>query len=234
MDMEKQLLAVRLMAKQYEERGYAVTLAPASSAIPFSLGSYIPTILAEHGDEHLIIDIKTAGARVNPDAYFQLNTQIEQHPGWRFLIATLPEGDLEEELSEPVQNLSEEAIRARLKSIDRLGDGPEMATLVVPPLWTAFIASLRLLLASEGIPANGYSDLSLLNKAYSEGLLSFEEYEVARHLMVMRNRTVHSLDILETPVRAQLREIIETVLSRLAPPVALSVSDQNRFYATRL
>lgn len=115
MNMEKEPLAVRLIAKRYEERGYAVTLAPPSSAIPFSLGSYIPTILASRGDEHLVIEVKMAGTIVDPDAYFQLDAKIQQHPGWRFLIATLPEAELEEELSGSAKNLSAESIRAELK-----------------------------------------------------------------------------------------------------------------------
>lgn len=217
MNLTKELRAARLIAKRYEDRGYIVTIEPPSSAIPFELVNYRPDILAIRGDEHLIIDIKTAGTRGDPEAYFRLDEQMQQHPGWRLLLVTVTEAELDESVS-GATNYSVESIRTRLQSIDRLGDDPEIATLVLPPLWTAFIAALQLLLANEGIVANGHTDLSLLNKAYSEGLLSFEEHEAGRRLMALRNRTVHSLDILDTSAeRGQLRQMIESILYRVAP-----------------
>jgi hypothetical protein len=51
MHMMKELGAVRLIAKRYEELGYVVTLWPPPSSIPFSVGNHIVDILATKGDE---------------------------------------------------------------------------------------------------------------------------------------------------------------------------------------
>jgi hypothetical protein len=218
MNIAKELRAERLIAKRYEELGYTVTLEPPSSAIPFPLGSYRPDILAIRGTENLIIEVKTAGARVDPEIYFRLDEQVQQHPGWRFLLVTVNGAELDEPTSGTAENLSVESIRKRLKSVARLGDDIEIATLVLPALWTAYVASLRLLLVNEGIEGQGYSDLSLLNKAYSAGLISFDEHEAGRRLMALRNQAVHSLDTLSTTAECmQLRQMIEEILNRLSP-----------------
>lgn len=225
MNLTKGLRAERLIAKRYEERGYSVTLEPPPAAIPFPLGSYHPDILATRGDEHLIIDVKSAGARVDPEVYFELDGLIQKHPGWRFLLVTVTEAELEESVSNTSINLSSESIRARLRTIDRLVDDAELTTFVLPTLWTAYVAALGLLLENEAVPINGYTDLSLLNKAYSAGSISFDEYEAGRALMSLRNRAVHSLDILGTPAECrQLRKMIDDILDRLMPTAAATMA----------
>lgn len=221
MNLHKELRAERLIAKRYEERGYVVTFGPPAAAIPFSLGNYRPDILASRGDEHLIIDVKSGGERVDPEIYFKVDELVQQHPGWRFLLATVSDAELEEGVSSTAGNSSADAIRARLRSTDRLVDDAETATFVLPVLWTAYVAALGLLLEQEAIPINGYSDLSLLNKAYSAGSISYDEFEAGRGLASLRNRAVHSLDALATPAEChQLRKMTDDILDRLMPTAA--------------
>jgi Holliday junction resolvase len=86
MNMMKSLQAERLIAKQYEERGYVVTLGPPPSRIPFPLGDHIPDILATKGSENILIEVKAPGARTDSDSYFRLDQQAQQHPGWQFML----------------------------------------------------------------------------------------------------------------------------------------------------
>lgn len=224
MNLYKELRAERLIAKRYEESGYTVSLGPTVAEIPFSLGNFRPDILASRGDEHLIIEVKSSGERVDPEVYFKVDELLQQHPGWRFLLATVSEAELEESVAGTAGNASADAIRARLRSIDRLVDDAEMATFVLPTLWTAYVAALGLLLEKEDIPINGYTDLSLLNKAYAEGLISVDEYEAGRGLMSLRNRAVHSLDTLATPSECgKLRKMTDDILDRLMPTAASSL-----------
>lgn len=218
MNLYKELRAERLIAKRYEERGYAVSVGPTVAEIPFSLGNFRPDILASRGDEHLIIEVKSSGERVDPEIYFKVDELVHQHPGWRFLLATVSEAELEECVSSATSNASAHEIRARLRTIDRLVDNAETAPFVLPTLWTAYVAALGLLLEKEAVPNNGYTDLSLLNKAYAVGLISVEEYETGRSLLSLRNRAVHSLDNFGTPDECRrLRKMVDDVLDRLMP-----------------
>jgi hypothetical protein len=141
------------------------------------------------------------------------------------LLATVSEAELEDSVAGTAGHASADAIRSRLRTIDRLVDDAEMATFVLPTLWTAYVAALGLLLEKEAIQMNGYSDLSLLNKAYAAGSISFDEYETGRALMSLRNRAVHSLESLATPAECrQLRKMSDDILNRVMPTAAASVA----------
>jgi hypothetical protein len=181
--------------------------------------------LPSRGDEHLIIDVKSGGERVDPEVYFNVDELVQQHPGWRFLRATISDAELEERVSSVVGKSRADTIRARLRSIDQRVAHAEMATFVLPVLWTAYVAALGLQLESEAIPIHGYSDLSLLNKAYAAGAISFDEYEAGRSLMSLRNRAVHSLDTLASPAECgQLQKRTNDILDRLMPTAASSLA----------
>ena len=225
MNNTKGFLAQRLIAKRYEDRGYAVTLEPPSAAIPFSIGKYNPDILATKGDEHIIIEVKTAGARVDPEAYVRLGEEIHQHPGWQFLLVTVAESELEDVDLSVSGNVDLESIRGRLRAVERLIGDPEMAIITLPVLWTVYISAIKILLVDEGANIDGYSDYSLINKAYSDGIVSFDEYEAARRLMDLRNRAVHSLEIVVNSADSeQLWKMIQDLLTRISSSRPSSVS----------
>ncbi|MFM9438399.1 Holliday junction resolvase [Janthinobacterium sp. CG_23.3] len=214
----------RLIAKRYEEQGYVVTLNPESSALPFAIGNYRPDILAIKGDDKIIIEVKSAGAKIDSDAYFRLDREVQRHPGWRFLLVTVDEADLQEHDPNGTSSVSIEKIQEHLRNIDRVAEKPELATLVLPKLWMVYLSALRLLALNEGLDVQNCSDLSFLNKAYSTGMLSFDEYESARRLMSLRNEAVHRLDTFETPADwKQLRQMVDGVLGRLSVSSAATV-----------
>ncbi len=73
------------LARQYEARGYTVRVEPAREAVPFDLGGYRPDLLAEKGDEHLLVELKTGGPL--PISYLQQIVEtVRQHSGWRFIL----------------------------------------------------------------------------------------------------------------------------------------------------
>lgn len=232
MNMLNGLRAERLIAKRYEDRGYIVTLGPPRSAIPFGLGNYLPDILATKGDENILIEVKTVGARTDSEAYFRLDQEVQQHPGWRFLLVTVSDAELQENASNVAGNVDVETIRDSLRNMDQLLDDPKMSGLVMPSLWMAYVSALRLLGVGEESGIDGFSDYSLINKAYSDGVISFDEYEDARRLMTLRNRALHSLETAATPADCrQLRQLVRTLLDRLefaSPPAELSGAAQSK------
>ena len=219
MTVIKGIQAERLIANRYEELGYAVTIDPPRSAIPFSLGKYRPDILATKAEENLLIEVKGAGARPDPQVYLSLAQEVEQHRGWRFLLVTVPDAELQDSSPSISRDLSADAIRARLLQLDQLLENPETAELVLPYLWTAYIAALEGLASLDGIELGDCTDLSLVNKLYSGGITSIDEYERGRHFLRLRNRAVHSLETVATPTECkELRLMVERVLKRLNNP----------------
>lgn len=211
----------KLIAKRYEEQGYVVTLDPPSSAFPFSLGNYKPDILATKGDESIVIAVKLAGAPVDSDAYLRLDQEIQHHAGWRFLLATVNEAELQDLHSGGVGNIDIQRIRDYLEKIDNIAEKEELAVLVLPQLWNVYLSALRLLASRDGGGGEDCSDLSFLNQAYAAGILSFDAYESARRLLNLRNHAAHSLDSLETISDwRELRKMVDAVLMQLSATAA--------------
>lgn len=206
----------RLIAKRYEEQGYVVTLDPPHSAFPFALGSYRPDILAVKGDQKIMIDVKSAAAKVDTEAYLRLDQEVQKHSGWRFLLVTVTEAELQDQTISITGSPNIERITEHLKKIDKIAGEPELAEMILPHLWTVYISALRLLALQDGLKAENYSDLSLLNQAYSTGMLSFDEYESAKQLLKIRNHAAHSLDTFDTTADwKQLRQMVDALLERL-------------------
>jgi len=219
MNVSRGVRAERLMAKRYEESGYAVQMDPPPAAIPFSLGSYRPDILATKGNEHLLIEVKRSGAKVDERALMKIDQEVQQHPGWRFLLVTVAEEELEEPSSVVLVSTDVTAIRGYLQKIDRLIGIPDAAGLVLPQLWLTYISALRLALTRDGVPLDGATDLSVINRAYSEGLVSIEEYEAGRRLLKLRNEAAHNFQSDVTLANThELRSMIDAHLARLELP----------------
>lgn len=217
------LRAERLIAKRYEERGYAVTTEPPPSAIPFSLGNYKPDILAIKGKENLLIEVKSPGARIDSQVYLRVDEEVQRHPGWRFFLITVDDDELREFAAGTSSNLSVnmsvEAIRERVQQMDPLLETPKLAGFLLPHLWLAYVSALRLNAAREGVSQEGLTDLSLINRAYSEGITSIGEYEAGRRFLNLRNETVHNLERNATEHECkELRRMIDVVLHRLEHP----------------
>lgn len=208
--------AERLIGKRYEENGYAVTYGPKKEWIPFDLGTYTPDILAIRGEENLLIEVKTKRSSVDIDRYRRVDKEVQRHPGWRFLIVTVPDLEtLTSQGSRPDENVSVERIERVLEQIDKITAVSDLPALVLPQLWTAYISALRLTSPpQQNEPL--LSDLSFLNQAYSTGLISYEEYESAKNLMNLRNSAAHSLDSSATQDDVTtLRGMVEHALVRL-------------------
>lgn len=224
MNMTNGYRSERLIAKRYEEQGYVVSIEPPASAFPFPLGNYKPDLLATKGDDNLIIEVKSAGARSNSDTYFRFDQEVQRHPGWKFLLVTVSDADLQEQASETTHRVDIAKIQEHLRNIDQVAEKPELAILVLPGLWTAYMSALRLLASHEGIDDESYSDLSFLNKTYTLGLLSYDEYDSAKRLMKLRNHAVHNLEPLEAlDDWKQLRQMVDALLQRLNAAPVLAV-----------
>lgn len=215
MSVTDSLRAEKFVAKQYEDQGYTVTFEPAQSEIPFPLHGYRPDILATKGSERLLVEVKRAGTRVEPSRYVSIGEEAARH-GWKFLIMTVTPEQLSPPTETPAVLPDVAAIQERLQEIDDIHNVIRNPTLVLPALWVAYISALKSVCQKEGIRLGEITDLSLINKAYSEGVLSVEEYENARMFLKLRNEAVHSVtSAMSGDQYALLREMLDDLLAKL-------------------
>ncbi|WP_423596711.1 hypothetical protein [Roseateles sp. MS654] len=195
MNIEKARKAERLIARRYEMQGYAVTIGPSAEQIPFSLNGYRPDLLATNGKEQLLVEVNTSGTRLDTDLILSADREVQRHPGWKFLIVTVPDDQLIDDASSgpPPGAVTPRGIGARLAEIDRLGIRADTAGFAVPALWTVIVVSLRSLLSRGGEAVERYTDLSLVNRAYSFGYISSEDHEALKRFLALRNEEVHGL-----------------------------------------
>jgi hypothetical protein len=217
MSIHKAVEAERLVAKRYEELGYAVTTEPPLSAIPFALAGYQPDILAERGDEHLLIEVKRASSKVDPKRFLLVDEEVNRHPGWRFLIVTIADEELDPQSENmPADDLSVEEVRQHLQVLDSLSGSGASLGLLLPQLWAAYSVSLRLLLNRQGVSIERQTDLSLINRAYSEGVVSFQEHQAAKRFLSLRNESAHRLNpVVPDADWRELRSLVDALISRL-------------------
>lgn len=216
MNMRDMLRAEKIIAKRYEEMGYSVTFEPSKDQLPFSLNNYTPDILATKGDEHILIEVKSSNSRLNPLIIKQVDDVIQNYAGWRFLIATVTEEDLIESANKTASNASIEQIESMLQKIDLLSQLEDTSRFIMPQLWVVYISALRNLCKIEKVPTESLTDSSLLNRAYSDGIISTEELSSAKRFMKLRNNIVHSLDLDINPEDCQeFRSLIDQTIKRI-------------------
>lgn len=209
-DSEQQYNAkVAALAVEYERNGYTVQRQP-RAPLPFDLGSYRPDLLAEKGDEHLVIEVKSSQAPISLSYFRDLVETIRQQPGWRFLLVIdSPTQDAASLLREP---LSWQGITDRLahaEHLQELGES-EAATLI---FWTALEGLLRRYAESIGLPLGHLPVTALLNYLYSEAELSFEQFDKAKKLMASRNQLAHGF---QTQGAAQYASELQELIKELA------------------
>jgi Holliday junction resolvase len=190
--------AARIVAKELEDDGYAVLFKPSPEQIPFSLGSYIPDLLATKNNDNLIIEIKTRDKpsidRLN--RYRKVAEIIQTHPDWKFLIKTLAE-TTEKSKTSLAQVISLEEIHQYLDKVKKIGlISPEFA---IPYLWNTIIALLRHQAVDVHIEYSELTDRSLINQLYTLGQISAEQHATLLKWDVLRNHAAHDLEFSVKP-----------------------------------
>ncbi|MNF98985.1 hypothetical protein D3C84_818670 [compost metagenome] len=154
--------------------------------------------------------------------FFRVDEEVQRHPGWQFLLVTVADEELQELSTSTTANLNEGVVQERLQQLDLLLKTDMPVGFLLPALWVAYVTALRLLVAHEGYlegaSQENLTDFSLINKAYSEGVTSIDEYQSARRFLNLRNNAVHSLETVATTQECQeLRQMIDEVICRLSP-----------------
>ena len=201
-DRNKGAAKVQELVRSYKAQGFAVKTEPAAEDIPFDLGGYQPDLLAEKEGQHLIVEVKKAGVPLSVDRLQSLAEIIRQHAGWRLLLVPTDEEGPSQPLSNVGELVSWQAVAERAKRADHLLQlGETDAAFLI--LWSAFEAMLRRHAEQVSLPIERLSTSALLNYLYSQGELSYEQFQQALAALQVRNRLAHGFEASEATQEAR-------------------------------
>ncbi|MCB4785993.1 hypothetical protein LGR64_06895 [Delftia sp. Lp-1] len=191
MTLVADIIAARAVADKLEGEGYSVTIEPDLSLIPFDLHGYRPDILAVKGDKKMIVEIKRSRIKVNSELFLKVSKTASAHPGWSFKLVTLPD-DLEESTFRDRARLDQ--IVGLVEKVEDFLKTPGSEDFVIVTLWNAYIYALLLRIDENSVEIARRSDLSVLNTAYSEGVINFNELSQAKSFLELRNQATHNVN----------------------------------------
>ena len=201
-DGNKGAAKVQELARSYEAQGFAVKTEPAAGDIPFDLGGYRPDLLVEKEDLHMIVEFKKAGVPFSVDRLQMLAETIRQHAGWRLLVVPIDEEGFGQPLGNTSELVSWQAVAERAKRADHLLQlGETDAAFLM--LWSALEAMLRRHAEQVDLPIERLPTTAVLNYLYSQGELSYEQFEQALAALQVRNRLVHGFEAAEATLGAR-------------------------------
>ena len=192
-------------ADDYRIRGYDVQEGVNLDFFP----DYKADLLASKDGDNKVVLLRNRTQLATDGKLFELSTIIKEKPGWSFNLILLPEPG---KLLSPEGTLAfeREGIDHRLEEVQKSLDAgvPEAAFLLA---WTAAEATIRDLLAAEGIPSDGVTSTGfILSKAVYEGVISRSHQAELNRLMKFRNAIVHGFAVPDFN-EILVTELLETI-----------------------
>jgi len=210
-------LMIKNIAAKYKKDGYEVSVEPQTDELPFSLGRYRPDIIARRNDEGYIIEVKTFSRGITIERYRDISEIVSQHAGWRFLLVTGEDSEIENLLSwEQIFNKKEKA--------DRLVASKENEAAFLS-FWTILEALMRKQAERVSVPIERFPTSSLINHLYSQGELSISQFDNATMLLNIRNRLVHGFQTVAIDESVNRLQQLVNELIKLWKPEAAQIGN---------
>jgi uncharacterized protein YutE (UPF0331/DUF86 family) len=150
-------------------------------------------LLARRGNENVVVQIKKTREDVEADPGIARRAEvIGKHPGWRFDLVVLNEGDSIRRITrgarEPSNYEIDEAI-ANAESL--LSVGQTRAALIIA--WATLEAAMRKVCSNCELYMPKTTPTELIRTLYGNGILSREEFDLLRDGYRLRSEVVHGL-----------------------------------------
>ncbi len=189
----------------YERDGYEVLVAPDRQSLPFDLDNYVPDLLARKPDGGLIIDVKTANARVSIERYQSVARTVQQHRGWRFLLVTVDDLNIPAS-AQQLPSWSE--LAAKLDMSRSLMDNGNAEPAILY-LWSIWEAAMRKLAGAVALPIERLPATKLMNQFYTLGYISIDDFTTAKQFLIMRDCVTHGFNIaLDGPLLESFFDVV--------------------------
>ncbi len=183
---EKRLQSI---AQEYRDQGYSVLTAPHQVDLPPFLQDFHIDLIADNGDEKVVVEIRTTEALRQDATLSRLADVVNEKLGWRLdLIVTGPRNGAKSQATGPLLNQSQ--MLDRLNLVTTLTDRQQYdAALLL--LWSAAESILRSIAKQEKVRLQSEPPAYIVKQLYSLGLLDKEDYDALEDAVPLRNAIVH-------------------------------------------
>lgn len=187
--MNTELQKIQSVANELTQQGYQVIIEPSKESLPFDLGNYKPDLIAQKGNQGVILAIK-ARKRYSIDRLQQVAENIATHAGWQFLLIT-PE-DVTEDIAVKKDFPTWQELQTRLEKVAQLIEQNLLEPALVY-LWGAIEVMLRKRAIQQNLPIDRFPINHLLNHSYSSGEISMHTFDIFKANLEKRNKVAHGL-----------------------------------------
>jgi hypothetical protein len=179
----------RAIAEEYRSKGYEVIEQPSPEQLSEFLAGYQPDILVQRGDEAIVVEVKFRSSLTKDPRITEMARLVQKEPHWNFELVLVGE---EEQLNVPdgVRPFERDDIIQGLEAAERLLAAEFLAAALLQA-WSTLEATLRLLSQEEGFVLEGFTPLSVLTQATSNGVISRDDYSFLAKVMKYRNALAH-------------------------------------------
>lgn len=199
------------LAEEYRGRGYEVIVEPSGDQLPEFLAGYQPDLIARHGPETLVVEVKSRRSLASDKKVRELARRVRSHPGWSFELVLV--GD-DTTTSDTGRSLQRSEILQGIGEAERVeATGSTRAVLLVA--WALAEAAVRLLMREQGVELQRLTPASVLKQAVGEGLITRSDYELMVRAMEHRNAVAHGFQPPE-PEPSLHRELLQLTERLLA------------------
>ena len=201
----REVTSLEQVAEHYSSAGYSISVQPSFSD-DSPLAGLRADLLAIRGDEHILIDVRSADALDNPASYQRIVERVEEVPGWRFELFLLGEPD-DGPRDSGVDLRTDDDLRDdahRLASIGEAAAGLVLASAALEVVLRRL--AVRLDNSRKVRPVDIAAGLA------SRGLISRTSYFEIRELFTARDAIVHGR---EERGRADVGRALSTALGHI-------------------
>ena len=196
------------VAQDYRRRGYDVILAPTPERRPPFLGHLVPDLIAQRGDENIVIEVKRVRTPRLPRSLRALLEALRTQPDWRLrLVYVGPEGELE---TFEMPTLTAQEAQEQIESSRRMYDSGEQAAAVLK-LWSVLEAVGRKRLTEvQHEDVGPMAPVAFLKELTSFGLIEQHEYVELRSILELRNAAAHgrpTISVTQTEFQTLLEDV---------------------------
>ena len=196
-----------LIAEDYEQRGYKVTVAPPAKRLPKFLSNFSPDIVAKGPNESVVIEVTSPGRLRGAEYWEQLYSAVREHPGWRVDLVVDNRGN-----QQRAKSISRGEIENRLQEGQRLAEQRMLAASLLIT-WAAAEAAMRSAGKRHGVEFPDLRPETLITRLYSDGLLDRKDFEFLLDCTRARSAVAHGF--LEGRLKLSMLNRLQRLTRRL-------------------
>ncbi len=185
-------IEVQRAANQYQSEGYAVSINPPEIELPSFLAGHQPDILAEKDHEKVVVFVKTRDELSEKSGLGYTADIVNSQPGWRFDLVVVPDETWPDKIIQQVAELTAHETLNLATQVRELHSAGHIEAAILLG-WSAVESALRHQAAQASIPLERKDPHFVISILYSEGDLSYSDYEHLLNWQRVRNTLAHGL-----------------------------------------